>query len=141
MLLRFLLPPGRPALSPPSSGYSGKAMGHLSPGVVYFLFLLNLGLQVFDGLSTYHGLQLGWPEGNPLVHALMVHWGAGWALLGVKSAACALLLLVYCLGTHPLIARALTLTAAYYLTFSFLPWVSLFLGCGTYHGPSLLRPG
>ena len=53
----------------------------------------------------------------------------GWALLSVKSAARALLLLVYCLGTHPLSARALTLTAAYYFTLSFVPWVSLLLLC------------
>ena len=129
MLLRFLLPPGRPALSPLPLGGSGQARGHCSPQVVHSLFLVNVGLQLFDGLSTYHGLQLGWQEGNPLVHALMVHWGAGWALLGVKSAACALLLLVYCLGTHPLIAGALTLTAAYYVALSFLPWVSVLLLC------------
>ena len=96
--------------------------------MVYSLFLANVGLQLFDGLSTYHGLQLGWQEGNPLVHALMVHWGAGWALLGVKSAACALLLLCY-LSTHPLITWVLTLTAAYYFTLSFLPWVSVLLLC------------
>ena len=80
----------RLALSAPPSGYSEKAKEHLSPSVVHTLFLVNVGLQLFDGLSTYHGLQLGWQEGNPLVHALMVHWGTGWALLGAKSAACAL---------------------------------------------------
>ena len=104
-------------------------MGHLSSSVVYPLFLLNVVLQLFDGLSTYQGIHLGWQEGNPLVHAVMVYWGAGWALLGVKSAACALLLLLYCLGTHPLSAWALTLTAAYYFTLSFLPWVSVLLLC------------
>ena len=129
MLLRFLLPPVRPALSPLSPGGSGQARAHCSPQVVYSLFLANVGLQLFDGLSTYYGVQLGWQEGNPLVHAVMAHWGAGWALLGVKSAACALLLLLYCLGTHPLIAGALTLTAAFYFTLSFLSWVSLLLLC------------
>ena len=129
MLPLFSLPLVRPALSPLPSGGSGQARRHFSPQVVPSLFLVNVGLQLFDGLSTYHGLQLGWQEGNPLVHALMVHWGAGWALLGVKSAACALLLLVYCLGTHPLIAGALTLTAAYYVALSFLPWVSVLLLC------------
>ncbi len=104
-------------------------MGHLSSSVVYPLFLLNVVLQLFGGLSTYQGIHLGWQEGNPLVHAVMVHWGAGWALLGVKSAACALLLLLYCLGTHPLSTWALTLTAAYYFTLSFLPWVSVLLLC------------
>jgi len=129
MLARFLLPPGQPAFSPLPSGCSGKAKGHLYSQGIHTLFLVNLGLQLFDGLSTYHGVQLGWQEGNPLVHAAMVHWGAGWALLGVKSAACALLLLLYCLGTRPFIARALTLTAAYYFTLSFLPWLSLLLLC------------
>src|SRR5205809_1325120 len=129
MLPLFSLPLVRPSLSPLPSGGSGQARGHFSPQVVYSLFLVNVGLQLFDGLSTYHGLQLGWQEGNPLVHALMVDWGAGWALLGVKSAACVLLLLLYCLGTYPLIARALTLTAAYYVALSFLPWVSVLLLC------------
>ena len=66
------------------------------------------------------------PERRPCVKQIVV---PGWALLDVKSAACALLLLVYCLGTPSLIAQALTLTAAYYLTLSFLPWVSLLLLC------------
>jgi len=128
-LPRFSLPLGRPALPQSPTERSGKARWDLSPRVVHTLFLLNLGLQLFDGLSTYQGVQLGWQESNPLLQALMVHWGAGWALLGAKSAACALLLLLRCLGTHRLIARALTLTAAYYFTLSFLPWVSLLLLC------------
>ena len=98
--------------------------------MVHTLFLLNVVLQLFDGLSTYQGVQqLGWQENNPLVYALMGHWGVGWALLGAKSAACALLLLLRCLGTNRLIARALTVTAAYYFTLSFLPWASLLLLC------------
>ena len=66
------------------------------------------------------------PRRRPCVKQIAV---PGWALLGVKSAACALLLLLYCLGTHPLIAGALTLTAAYYVALSFLPWVSVLLLC------------
>ena len=128
-LPRFSLPLGRPALSQFPADCREKAERDLSPRVVHTLFLLNLGLQLFDGLSTYQGVQLGWQESNPLLQALMMHWGVGWALLGVKSAACALLLLLRCLGTHRLIARALTLTAAYYFTLSFLPWVSLLLLC------------
>src|SRR2546425_10305868 len=128
-LLRFSFPLGRPALSQFPADYSEKAERDLSPRVVHTLFLLNLGLQLFDGLSTYRGVQLGWQESNPLLQALMAHWGAGWALLGAKSAACALLLLLRCLGTHRLIARALTLTAAYYFTLSFLQWGSLLFLC------------
>ena len=129
LLPRFSLPLGRPALPQSPTERSGKARWDLSPRVVHTLFLLNLGLQLFDGLSTYQGVQLGWQESNPLLQALMVHWGVGWALLGAKSAACALLLLLRCLGTNRLIAQALTLTAAYYFTLSFLPWMSLLLLC------------
>ena len=66
------------------------------------------------------------PRRRPCVKQIAV---PGWVVLGVKSAACALLLLLRCLGAYPLIARALTLTAAYYFTLSFLPWVSLLLLC------------
>src|SRR3989442_3918443 len=65
--------------------------------MVHTLFLLNVVLQLFDGLSTYQGVhQLGWQENNPLVYALMGHCGRGWALLGAKSAASVLLLLFRC---------------------------------------------
>jgi len=118
----------RPTLSPLSSGGNKKAREYLSPQVVHPLFLLNIVLQLFDGLGTYQGVQLGWQESNPLVHALMGHWGVGWALLGAKSAACAFLLLLRCLGTHPLfITRALSLIAACYFALSFVPWLSLLL--------------
>ena len=128
-LLRFSFPLGRPTLSQFPADCSEKAQRDFSPRVVHTLFLLNLGLQLFDGLSTYQGVQLGWQESNPMLQALMMHWGVGWALLGAKSAACALLLLLRCLGTNRLIAQALTLTAAYYFTLSFLPWMSLLLLC------------
>jgi len=96
--------------------------------MVHTLFLLNVVLQLFDGLSTYQGVQqLGWQENNPLVYALMGHWGVGWALLGAKSAACALLLLLRYLGPHPFTTRALGLTAACYFALSFVPWLSVLL--------------
>jgi hypothetical protein len=97
------------------------------PAPVDFLLCVNLGLQVCDGLLTYQGLQLGIAEGNPLVDASIVHWGAGWGLFSVKSVACALLLLLHSLSTHPLTPRALSLTAAWYFAFSFLPWILLLL--------------
>lgn len=88
---------------------------------------MNLGLQVWDGLATYYGLQLGEPEGNPLLQAIMMEWGVGWALLGAKSAACMFLVILRALGTHQLIARALILTASYYVLVSFIPWMFVFL--------------
>src|SRR5213592_4617419 len=130
-LPRFSLPLGRPALSQFPADCSEKAQRDFSPRVVHTLFLLNLGLQLFDGLSTYQGVQLGWQESNPLLQALMGHWGVGWALLGAKSAACALLLLLRCLGPHPFTTRALSLTAACYFALSFVPWLSVLLHCLT----------
>ena len=115
----------------PPSGGNEKARGYLSSPVVHTLFLLNIVLQLFDGLSTYQGVHLGWREGNPLVHALMGHCGVGWALLGAKAAACALLLLLRCLGASSFVTMALRLTAGCYFALSFVPWLSLLLLCLT----------
>jgi hypothetical protein len=48
-------------------------------------------------------------------------------LFGVKSVACALLVLLHSLSSHPFTPRALSLTAAWYFAFSFLPWIALLL--------------
>jgi len=102
-------------------------MRRLSPETVPFLFLVNLGLQIWDGIATYHGLRLGFPEGNPLVRTLIAEWGLAFGLVGAKSTACGLLVSLRLLRAHPLIPHALMLTALWYATFSFLPWMSLFL--------------
>jgi hypothetical protein len=109
------------------SGYSTNTMRYSTSEGLHLLFVVNIGLQVWDGLATYQGVQLGWPEGNPLVRAMIMQWGEGWALLGAKFIACVLLLLLRRLQTHPLIPQALTLTAAWYVSFSFLPWLVLLI--------------
>jgi hypothetical protein len=58
------------------------------------LFALNVLLQLVDGLLTYQALQIGFPEGNPLLKASMATVGVGSALLLFKANACALLLLL-----------------------------------------------
>ena len=47
-LLRFSFPLGRPTLSQFPADCSEKAQRDFSPRVVHTLFLLNLGLQLFD---------------------------------------------------------------------------------------------
>jgi hypothetical protein len=98
--------------------------------IVHLLFLVNLGLQVWDGLASYYGLMwLGVAEGNPLMRALMAEWGVGWALVGAKGMACMCLFFVRSLSPLSPGTWALTLTAGSYVVLSFLPWCTvLFLG-------------
>jgi len=94
-----------------------------SPYSIHELFLLNLCLQLFDGLATYYGVGLGWQEGNLLLRNLMEGWGVGWAIVGFKTEACTMLLVLYRLHKCSLSATALVFTAACYFLFSFIPWL------------------
>src|SRR6266566_979510 len=62
---------------------------------VWFPFILNLLLQVFDGLLSYHVLSEGVPEANPLVSRAISEWGVVWGLFYSKTFACVLLLLIF----------------------------------------------
>ena len=79
------------------------------------LLILNLTLQVFDGLFSYQAFSLGAAEANPFVSAAISNWGVIYGLLYKKTLACALLLLIFILGyRHPSLAkRAVILTAVY----------------------------
>jgi hypothetical protein len=83
---------------------------------VWFHFLLNLLLQVFDGLLSYHALSEGVPEANPLVNSTIAAWGIFWGLLYWKTLACVLLALIFALRhqQRTLAIKALTLTAVVY---------------------------
>ncbi len=87
------------------------------------LLLLNLSLQVFDGVATYFGVRGGMPEGNPLVAAGLVHLGMIPALFLVKAYACASLMLIWRLRQRSRLAfSALVTTAAAYTVCSAAPW-------------------
>jgi hypothetical protein len=86
------------------------------------LFLLNLVLQIFDGVATYLGIHL-WGEANPLLAMLMSSFGAGLTLLLFKANACGFLVLLRRLGHHPLVADCLVVLATVYTFFSFIPWM------------------
>ena len=83
---------------------------------VWFPFILNLLLQVFDGLLTYHVVSAGVPEANPLVRSTMSEWGVVWGLVYWKALACLLLLCIFALRhrRRALTIKAFTLTAAVY---------------------------
>jgi hypothetical protein len=63
------------------------------------LLILNLTLQVFDGLFSYQAFSLlGAHEANPFVGAAISSWGVIYGLLYKKVLACALLFLIFVLG-------------------------------------------
>jgi len=87
------------------------------------LLLLNLWLQIFDGVATYLGISAGFPEGNPLVAATFHHLGVVPALCLAKVYACGCLLVIWHLRRRsPLVFPALVATAAAYLVGSVAPW-------------------
>jgi hypothetical protein len=79
-------------------------------------FKLNVLLQIFDGVFTYHVLTQGIPEANPLVSSTIAQWGAIWGLVFWKVLACALLAMIFALRhcRQALAMQALTLTSTVY---------------------------
>jgi Domain of unknown function (DUF5658) len=59
------------------------------------LLILNLTLQVFDGVFSYQAFSLGAAEANPFVSTAISNWGVIYGLLYKKILACALLLLIF----------------------------------------------
>ncbi len=91
---------------------------------VHQLFLLNLCLQVFDGVATYQGIQYHWNEGNPILVSWMPYIGVGATLLIFKAKACGFLVILRSLAKQPLVYEALVVLATVYTFFSFLPWLT-----------------
>lgn len=99
-------------------------MGAMTPPV-YQLFVLNVALQLFDGVASYQGVP-HWGEANPLVREAMVALGIGPALLLFKAEACGLLLLVGRLRAPEIAWAVYAALAVAYGTMSFLPWAVRF---------------
>jgi len=91
------------------------------------LFLLNLCLQIFDGVATYQGLRWHWDEGNPLLLAAMPYLGVGVTLLIFKAKACGFLVVLRRLGERPFVHESLVVLASVYAFLSFLPWMTRIL--------------
>jgi hypothetical protein len=104
--------------------FSTHVRGSIQLGI---LVLLNLALQLFDGVATY----VGWEqhgEMNPILRAGFDRFGAGPTLVAAKAMA---ILFVLVLAATPrrrlgMIGLAITLTA--YTTLSFVPWAQRLFG-------------
>jgi hypothetical protein len=92
---------------------------------ILLLMVMNLALQVWDGLATYYGLSQGVQEGNPLLRSCMEYWGVGVTLVGAKSAACVFVFSLYKVPYLSLSQWGLVLAAVSYVVGTFLPWCIL----------------
>lgn len=101
---------------------SAPTQAHAPRNLFYDLFLLNIALQLFDGMATYAGVQMGVPEGNQLLCNSFAMWGVGPSLILFKAFACGLLLLLYRNTAERVGRPALMLPAAVYCLLSLLPW-------------------
>jgi hypothetical protein len=90
------------------------------------LFLLNLVLQLFDGIATWQGHWL-WGEGNPVLHVLMEWLGVGLTLVLFKAKACAFLVVLRRCWRYREAYDALFVLAVCYGSFSFVPWMVRFM--------------
>jgi hypothetical protein len=102
-------------------------MAEMDTKRLHQLFLLNLCLQLFDGVATYEGLRHHWAEGNPIIVSWMPYLGAGGTLLLFKAKACGFLVLLRRLGHEPLVYEAFVVLATVYSFFSFIPWMTRLL--------------
>jgi uncharacterized membrane protein len=91
--------------------------------VVLLVFLLA---QCLDGVFTYVGVTTfgNTIEANPLIAALMAHFGHGYALVGAKSVAGLLGIGLHVRQVH----GAVALLAAFYLLVAILPWMAILFG-------------
>jgi hypothetical protein len=83
------------------------------------LLILNLLLQLFDGVMSYRVLSAGVGESNPLIHTTIVNWGVIQGLFYHKILACVLLILIFVVGRRRelLATQALAITASVYTCF------------------------
>ncbi len=92
------------------------------------LLVLNLLLQVFDGIATAQGLRLGMHEGNHLLATAFNYWGVGPSLVAFKTFACGALMFVYAAARQDVARKALAAIALVYSTCSLLPWLVALFG-------------
>jgi hypothetical protein len=96
----------------------------MSPERLHQLFVLNVALQIFDGVATYQGLHLAWGEGNPLLVASLPYFGVTSTLLLFKAKACGFLFLLRQAPGSGFVYDSLVVLASVYTFFSFIPWMT-----------------
>ena len=90
------------------------------------LFVLNVALQLFDGVASWQGVHL-WGEGNPVLSGLMAMLGVEFTLLLFKANACGFLVLLRRCWRTQLAHDALVVLAALYTGLSLVPWTLRFV--------------
>ena len=105
-----------------ASGQTRSVEAHL-----YQLLVLNVALQLFDGVATYQGLRFGVREANPILVAAFNLLGVGPALLLFKAKACGLLVLLHRATPARVGIVVLRALAAVYCLFSLGPWLGKFV--------------
>lgn len=101
-------------------------MVNIAESRLHELFVLNVALQLFDGVATWQGHWI-WGEGNPVVHVMMTSMGVGAALVVLKAKACAFLVVLRRCWRYREAYDALLVLAVFYTTFSLVPWLTRFL--------------
>jgi Domain of unknown function (DUF5658) len=94
---------------------------------LFRLLLLNIVLQIFDGVATCSGLHLGIREANPLLRGAFHTWGVVPTVLFFKVNACVLLLFVYRFASERIVMPALSVLACAYSIGSLIPWLAAFV--------------
>jgi hypothetical protein len=94
---------------------------------LYQLLILNVALQLFDGVATYQGLRFGVREANPILVAAFGLLGVGPALVLFKAKACGLLVLLHRATPARVGVTVLRALAAVYCLLSLGPWLGKFV--------------
>jgi hypothetical protein len=103
--------------------WNGAAERSMFGDLVLLVFLLT---QCFDGVFTYvgvvsYGVNV---EANPIIAAMMAHLGHGTALLGAKTVAGLLGILLHVRRVH----TAVAVLALFYLAVAVVPWMTILFG-------------
>ncbi len=98
-------------------------------GTLGRLLIVNLLLQLFDGLASYYIISTGVPEANPLVASYIENWGVFGGLLFAKLLGCALVIFVFTLRhkAEIVVAQGLTVLAYLYSCLGVLLTIKLVL--------------
>ena len=88
----------------------------MKQGTIVTLAILNILLQIVDGLASYHILSAGVPEENPLVATYIAQWGVFGGLLYSKAIGCILVILIFMLRkrVEAVVVHGLTIMAYVY---------------------------
>lgn len=93
---------------------------------LYQLFVVNMALQLFDGVATYQGLRMGFQEANPILVQAFRHVGILNTLILYKAYACGLLVVLHRITPARVGVPIMRGLAAVYCIFSLGPWLGKF---------------